>query len=157
MEPGRITVFDATYGRGIFYASWPRLKLLIGADIRILPWVVIPDAFIQKPVWSSWRIVARMGVKPDIVVIDPPWVDRGSSTRRYYGLDLALGGPRLILNEAIKGARELGASHVIIHYKDRVEPEGYGLVKEVFFEPVTRYMKRSRRSPYTWFGLFKRV
>ena len=156
LEPGRLTVFDATYGRGIFYAAWPRPQLLIGADIRVLPWVVDPDTFIPRPAWSSWRVLARMGVKPDIITVDPPWVERGSSKRRYYGLDLALGNPRVILNEAVRGARELGADYIIIHYKDRVEPEGYEIIEEALFEPVTRYMKRSRRGPYTWFGLLER-
>ena len=126
--------------------------MLIGADIAVLRWVVEPDVFIKKPVWSSWRVVEKLGIAPNIVAVDPPWVDRGSSRRVHHGLDRALGTPRVILRYAAEAALRLGSRYLLVHYKDPWIPDGFEVVAELVWKPVTRY----QNTGVTWWGLLKR-
>ena len=151
LEAKSLTVFDITYGEGRFWAA-SRPRVLIGADINMLDWVVKPDVFIPAPAWQSWRIVKKLGIQVDLIVADPPWSDRGSSKRRHFGLDRALGSPRLILEAATRAARELGAKYLLVHFKNRWVPQGFSVVSERTWSPVTRYVQAGT----TWWGLLRR-
>lgn len=152
---GRLTVFDVTYGEGRFYAA-ERPELLIGADIAVLSWVVEPDVFIRKPVWTSWKVVKRLGVKPNMVVVDPPWSERGSSRRRHHGIESALGTPKVILRYAVEACINLDVEYMLIHYRERYVPKGFELVSELLFVPVTRYLNNKLKMT-TWFGVVRRL
>ena len=146
-----IRVFDITYGEGRFWAA-SRPRLLIGADIAILEWIIEPDVFIKKPAWQSWRVLANLDIRVDLVAVDPPWVERGNSKRRHFGLDRALGSPRLILEAAETAARELGAKYLLVHYKNYWIPEGWSIVVHYFWQPMTRYMSAGP----TWWAILTR-
>ena len=149
LEPRDLTVLDLTYGQGRFYAAW-RPRVLIGADIHVHNWVVMPDLFVKAPAWVAWRKIKKVDMRPDIVVVDPPWVERGSSKRRLYGLDLALGTPQIILEAGVKASKELGTRYLLIHFKDRWVPRGWYTIAETRFLYVTRY---NEQNGTTWFGI----
>ncbi len=152
LSPAELVVFDTTYGEGRFWAA-SRPSLLIGADIACLDWVVEPDIFIKKPAWQSWKTVKKLGIHVDVVVVDPPWIERGNSKRRHFGLDKALGSHRLILEAAARATRELGARYLFVHYKTTWVPEGFRVVAEEKWLPVTRYIDYNKENPTTWWGL----
>ena len=152
--------FDATYGEGRFYIAF-RPRVLIGADIRFLEWVVKPDAFILSPVWSSWRYLAKLGVRPEVYVLDPPWQEcvkgngcRGREVggRYHYRASLAVGSPETILGEGVKAAERLGVRYILVHWREEVKLEGWSLTQSVHFKPFL-----PRATEYTsWFGLLRR-
>jgi len=150
-----IVVLDLTYGEGRFWAA-TKPRLLIGADIRVYNWVVDPDIFIKKPAWAAWRIVANLGVRVDIVAVDPPWVHHGSDIRRQFGTVLALGTPEIILESALRAANGLGARYMLVHYKKQWAPKGWEIIDHVRFMPVTRYNNYSKSENTTWFGIMRR-
>ena len=157
---GELIIFDATYGEGRFYTAWPRRPfLLLAADIAILHWEVRPDAFIQLPVWASWRVVERLGVKPDVYVLDPPFRmyerGRGVERRDHYLPRNGLGTPEVILREGVRAASRLQAEWLLIKYAEPVKPEGWVLVAERYFRMFLGPVKVFRE--YTsWVGLFRR-
>ena len=157
LEPFRpVRVLDLTYGRGIFWAALPQ-ALIYGIDIRRLDWVRRPRCFRETTAWA-WRRYASevescLGGSPGLVAVDPPWSERGSSTRRYYGLDRAVGSVDAILGAALHAATHYG-SILLVHLKDRWVPEGFETVEEILWEPVTRYLNAGS---YTWFGLLRRA
>ena len=155
IEARNLLVFDITYGQGRFWAKI-RPRVLIGADVAVLEWVVEPDIFIKKPAWQSWRLVKQLGIRVDLVAVDPPWSDRGSSLRHHFGIDRALGGPKPILEAAACAARELRAQYLLVHYKTRYVPQGFSVVAEMEWLPVTRYIDYSKAKPTTWWGLLRR-
>ncbi len=160
IEPSSMIVFDATYGEGRFYAAWPRRpRLLIGADVRVLRWLVAPDIFISKPVWASWKVLAELNVKPDIYVLDPPFTSHERShrlrPREHYLPRYALGTPEMILRHSLEAAGRLGAEWLLIKYAEPVSPEGWELVTERYFRMIAAPAVVKR--PYTsWLGLFRR-
>lgn len=140
-------VFDTTYGEGRFYGAW-RPEVLIGADVRVLDWVVRPDLFIKLPVWSSWRVLKKLGLESriDLVVVDPPWgVATGSrhGTRPHYYKPL--GSPDLILEEGIKAADRLGCKYVLVHYYKVVNGDGWEIAAAKKFIYFTRYLKQNTK------------
>ena len=161
IEPSSLSIFDATYGEGRFYHAWTRRpKLLVGADIRVLDWVVEPDIFIKKPVWSSWRVLAELNVKPDIYVLDPPFTgwERGHRLRprEHYLPRYALGTPEMILRYGLEAASRLGARYLLVKFKDKLQPEGWELASERYFRMIAAPAVVKR--PYTsWLGLFRRT
>jgi len=148
----RLVVVDATFGEGRFWAA-VRPRLLIAVDPAIPGWVTMPDIYIPKPVWQASRVLEALSVRADLVAVDPPWIERGSSKRRHYGLDRALGSPRLIMEKTIELAEKLGATWLLVHYKTRWIPEGWVAIAEKEWLPVTRYIDYSKQKPTTWWGL----
>lgn len=146
-----LTVFDVTYGEGRFYA-YKRPRLLIGADIAVHRWVVKPDMFIPRPAWSSYKPLQALEATVDMVVVDPPWSVRGNSARRHFGIDMAVGGPEAILWSAAKAAETLDARYLLVHYKQQWLPQGWTIVVEAEWTPVTRYNTESR----TWWTILRR-
>ncbi len=151
-----LRVLDLTYGRGMFWAA--ANTVVVGFDIRILDWVVEPRCFWGKPAWA-WKYYADdieecLGGPPDLVAVDPPWSARGSSTRRYYGLDRAVGDVASILEAAREASMHYNAA-LLVHLKDRWVPESHVILAELYWEPLTRYMNRSRNGPYTWWGVLE--
>ena len=138
-------VFDTTYGEGRFYGAW-RPEVLIGADIRILNWVVTPDFFIKLPVWVSWRSLKKLDIVPDLVVVDPPWGQvtgsRHGTRPHYYS---ALGSPDLILSEGIKAAERLGCRYVLVHYYKVAERENWRLLLAKRFVYFTKFLKQETK------------
>ncbi len=152
-------VFDTTYGEGRFYGAF-RPELLIGADIRVLNWVVEPDLFIKKPVWSSWKVVKKIDIRPDLVVVDPPWGtitgSRHGTRPHYYK---PFGSPEIILEEGIKAAEKLGCNHILIHYYRIVERENWRIINAKRFIYFTRFLKQDTKyNPNTsYFYILKKV
>lgn len=160
LEAREINIFDSTYGEGRFWGAAPRPRLLVGADIRILDWVVEPDVFIKKPVWASWRVVARLGVNVDLYVVDPPFRmqerGKGIKKREHYHPRYALGSTELILREAVNAASRLQARYLLVKYFEPYQPgTGWRLAAQRFFRmllgPAT--VKREFTS---WYGLLER-
>jgi len=154
-------VFDTTYGEGRFWGAW-KPKILIGADVRVLNWVVEPDLFIKKPVWSSWQVLARLGLESriDLVVVDPPWgIITGSrhGTRPHYYKPF--GSPDVILEEGIKAAEKLGCNHVLVHYYRIVERENWRIINAKRFIYFTRFLKQDTKyNPNTsYFYILEKV
>ena len=151
IDARRLTVFDTTYGRGTFWAA-VRPRILIASDVVVHEWVVDPDVFIKKPVWHAAKLLEALEITVDLVAVDPPWSVRGSSTRRYYGVDVAIGSPRLILEKAVDAAVKLGARWLLLHLKEPWTPSGWRLVHEMKWMPITRYMNAGP----TWWGVLER-
>ena len=145
LESGVRIVFDVTFGEGRFWGAW-RPEVLVGADIRVLNWVVVPDLFVRLPVWVSWRSLKKLGIVPDLVVIDPPWgVATGSrhGTRPHYYEPL--GSPDIILEEGIKAAERLGCSRVLVHYYKVVGRGGWRVINLKRFIYFTRFLKQDTK------------
>ena len=94
-------VLDVTYGKGRFYRIY-RPRVLVGADIVRREWEIVPDLFIQKPVWGLRYERELQNYAFDLLVVDPPW---GKPQRREEYSEL-WGTPQLIIDYAIKLARE---------------------------------------------------
>lgn len=154
LQPERLTILDTTFGEGRFYGAW-RPKLLIGSDIRVLNWLVEPDVFIRKPSWSVWRIVSKLGVKPDLIVVDPPFspYERGYEKRKHYMQSLAFGDGKAILEGGLESARKLGCSTVLVHYNELYVPDGWQLVKHIEFLFFTRYLKQDMNNKTLFYVL----
>lgn len=152
IRPKQVTVLDLTYGEGRFWLA-ARPRLLIGADVAVHEWLEKPDIFIPRPAWQAWRIVEELGIHVDIIAVDPPWVARGSARRRHFGLDIAIGGPRLILMAAEEAARRLGAQYILVHYKERWLPRGYTVAIEKEWQPWGRTINLAEGDTTTWWAI----
>lgn len=158
LKPFRqLRVLDLTYGKGLFWKTIPH-ALIYAFDIRRLDWVRRPKCFMKAPAWA-WRhyvniITDCLRGKPDLVAVDPPWATKGTSTRRYYGLDRAFGSIEHILDATVEAARHFN-SYLLVHLKDRYEPRGFDIVTETYFLPITRYLNLHRENPYTWFAILR--
>lgn len=136
-NPEHMVVLDVTYGQGRFYGAW-RPKLLLASDVKIHQWVVEPDWFTKSPSWSVYKKVEKLGVVPDVVVVDPPWTQYIHRRRQQF--NTVYGSPDTILEGGIRTAYRLKARYLLIHYKKYVEPEDWILVDAVEFHPVSRYI-----------------
>jgi len=130
-------VLDVTYGEGRFYA-YKRPEFLVGADPRVWNWVVKPDIFINRPVWSLRRILERINVEFDVVVCDPPRWERGTRYRKRDLFSYVVGGAAAIIDHSFKLASELGVGKLLLHYKDVLR--GRKVVEDVEFLYVARYL-----------------
>lgn len=154
-----IVVLDTTYGEGRFYGAF-RPLLLLGTDIKIHNWVVKPDWFSLVPSWSAWRMVDKLMVSPDLIVVDPPWTSYTHRGRKHYYEYRGLGDAKMVLEGAFITARKLGVRYILIHYKDRVVPRDGRILYEKYFIYVSRYLKNNdiKNNPNkTWFGIIERV
>ena len=141
LQPEKLVVLDVTYGVGRFYGAWyPRL--LIGSDVKIWKWEIVPDVFILQPSWNVWWTVAKLGVKPDLVVVDPPWTNYNHRGRTYY--EYSFGSPDQILKGGLESAAKLGSNHVLVHYNKIVVPRNWSLLRQVEFIYVSRYLKNNQ-------------
>jgi len=143
-----ITIFDVTYGRGSFYATF-KPRILIAADPKIWDWEVKPDIFIPKPAWSSHKVLKKMGLqgKIDLVVIDPPW---GVFDHSYHYMwkhyNFLFGTPRDIIKYGMKAAMELHVDYVLIHYNE-VYCESPFKVRDAYkYIFVSRYLRQDLRN-----------
>ncbi len=155
LKPFRqLHVLDLTYGRGLFWKTMPQ-AVIFAFDIRRLDWVRRPKCFVRAAAWA-WKHyinnIAECLGNIDLVVADPPWVVKGTSTRRHYGLDRAFGSVWHILNAAAEAARYFN-SYLLLHLKDRYKPEGFAIVSQIYFLPMTRYLNLHKPNPYTWWGV----
>ncbi len=157
MEPRGLAVVDTTYGEGRFYLAW-RPRLLLGCDVRILDWKVEPDLFARVPSWGCWRRVGKLGIKPDLVVVDPPFSDRGHKTERHgrpwYNSWAAVGGKRNVLQGGFITAEKLQARYVLVHYNERVKHEGWRIIAEKWWRPRARHLNLD--NTITWWGVLAR-
>ncbi len=152
-------VLDTTYGEGRFYGAW-RPKLLLASDIKIHKWVVEPDWFTISPSWSVWHRVQKLGIRPDLVVIDPPFMERGGKgSRKHYEVTTAFGSPETIIDGGLESAKRLGCKTVLVHYNKLYVPNHWELVKYVEFLFFTRYLKQDTKyNPNTsYFYILKKV
>ena len=106
-------VVDVTYGQGRFYVKL-RPRILIGCDPFIYEWVVTPDIFIKKPVWSLEPILRRLGLEYDVLVVDPPWGDNSYNRRPQF--KRVLGSHRIIVEKAFELAEKLEIPFILLHY-----------------------------------------
>jgi len=146
-------VLDVTYGVGGFWVAG-KPELLIGSDVKVWQWKVVPDVFILSPSWAVHKVIKKLGLESriDLVVIDPPWSSYTHRGRSYY--TYAYGSDRDILMGGLRTARSIGAKYVLIHYREVLIPEGWELIKKVKFIYVSRYLKNNNinTSPNTtWF------
>ena len=149
-------VLDLTYGMGLFWRVY-RPRLIIGVDpfpenSRL--WVVAPDVYCPRAAWQwEWCVkpLLGLGVRIDLVAVDPPWTTQPSSRRRLYGK--RVGTVRLILEAAAAAAAKL-QSPLLVHYKSRWVPEGFEVLAERLFRAVYRAKGRDET---TWFAVMKPV
>ena len=139
-------VLDVTYGKGRFYRIY-RPSTLIGADIKKWEWEIAPDVFIQKAVWSLRYEEKLKNYTFDVVIVDPPW---GQRQRRAEYSEL-VGTPELIIEYAIRLARERGIRFVLVHYNKLLKEE---IIENVAFKLWTRYLN-VRDHLITYFTLYK--
>ena len=142
-------VLDVTYGVGRFYKI-RRPSFLVGADPVKRDWVIKPDIFFQKPVWSLRFEKALENYSFDVLVVDPPW---GLPQRRKEYSDL-LGTPQIIIDYALKLARERCIKYVLVHYNKILS--GIEIVENIGFKPWTRYLN-IRDHLVTYFTLYRVV
>ncbi len=156
LQPENLVILDTTFGEGRFYGAW-RPKLLLGSDIRILRWIVQPDWFTLSPSWSVWTRVQKLGVKPDIVIVDPPFspYTRGTEGRKHYLPVTGFGSPTSILEGGLESAKRLGCNTVLVHFNELYIPKGWKLEKQVGFLFLTRYLKQDMNNK-TYFYILKR-
>ena len=153
----KLVVLDVTYGEGRFYGAW-RPRLLLGSDIRIHRWIVKPDWFTICTSWSVWNRVQKLGIKPDLVVVDPPWFSFTHRGRNYY--NYSFGSPEQILIGGLESAAKLGSNHVLVHYNKIVVPRNWSLLRQVEFIYVSRYLKNNQINTNpnkTYFYILKKV
>ena len=140
-------IFDVTYGEGRFYGYFRNeIDLLVGADVGVWDWVVEPDLFIRKPVWSSYKVLKKLGLKPSLIVVDPPF-QRGVRYNKRKMFSYVLGGPHIIVESAIKACRELSSKHVLIHW-DRIETFNRKLVAAKGCKICARYLHDTNQPSY---------
>ena len=140
-------IFDCTYGEGRFYGYFrDKIDLLVGADVEIWSWVVEPDLFVKKPVWSSYKVLKKLGLKPSLLIVDPPF----SKWYRYEKRQLyhyVWAGAWTIVEYAVKAAEALHVKHVLVHW-DRVETFNKRLLSVKAFKPFTRYLNERYEPTY---------
>ena len=139
-------VLDVTFGVGRFYKI-QRPKLLVGADIKKREWIVVPDIFIQKPVWGLRYEKQLEQLQFDLLVVDPPW---GQAQRRTEYSEV-VGTPEIIIEYAMKLAKELSIRYVLVHYNKLLK--NLDVVENVAFKPWTRYL--NSQNTITYFTLYK--
>ena len=146
LQPEQLIILDVTFGEGRFYGAW-RPKLLLGSDIKVYNWVVVPDWFTKCPSWSAWIRVQKLGIKPDLVVVDPPFssYEGGYEKRKHYMQSLAFGNGKTILEGGLETAKQLGCKNALIHYNKLYVPNDWQLVKYVEFLFFTRYLKQDTK------------
>ena len=154
LEPRGLTVVDVTYGEGRFYLAW-RPRLLLGCDVRLLKWKVEPDWFALTPSWACWTRVEKLALETDLVVVDPPFSERGHRSwkhgRPHYNIWAAVGGKENVLRGGFRTAEQLGTPNILVHYNERVEPEGWQIIAEKWWRPRTRYLNLD--DTITWWGV----
>ena len=148
-------VLDVTFGEGRFYGAW-RPKVLLGTDIRVLDWVVDPDWFARCPSWSAWARVKKLGVKPDLIVVDPPFTRNSMALRRHFQLNRALGDEKMILDGAVTTAVKLGTRVLLVHFNDLYIPRGWELSEAIKFKFYARRTTQ-RGDNYTYFYIMHYV
>ena len=145
-------VLDVTYGRGRFYKIY-RPRLLVGADPVKREWIVKPDLFFQKSVWSLRYEKELQNYMFDLIVVDPPWGD--TTYRRRPEYREALGTPDLIIEYALKLARERDIRFVLVHYNKVPKLDGMEIIENIAFRPVARYLNVDLERFITYFTLYK--
>jgi len=145
-------VLDVTYGRGRFYA-YRRPRFLVGADPKVWEWVVVPDVFIPKPVWSLKDVVSRLGIKFDVVVCDPPAWNNDVVYNKRDEYSYVLGSAKMIIENTFRLAKEIDVKYVLLHYKDTLN---YEVVEDVIFKYFARYLYNENKN-ITHFTLYKVV
>lgn len=146
-------ILDVTYGRGRFYKVY-RPKLLVGCDPVIWEWVVNPDIFIRRPVWGVYDVLKKINYfNFDIIVVDPPFGQRGSKRPEYF-TEHALGGPDFIISCAFELATRIKTPYVLLHYKKRTRVPNWDIVKTIKFQYFARYLKNPETNN-TYFILYE--
>jgi len=139
-DPEKLVVLDTTYGVGKFYCAW-HPKVLIGSDVKIWRWEIVPDLFMLQTSWNAWWALRKLGIKPDLVIVDPPFSNYNHRGKTWYSY--SFGTPEQILRGGLESARKLGVEYALVHY-DKIEaPSGWKLVKAVKFIYVSRYLKNN--------------
>ena len=154
------SVVDLTFGLGKFWSCW-RPPLLVGYDVRRLPWVVEPDVFRLGPAWAAWWDLREGRVpRPDLVAVDPPWQQcrkgngcrpaiRGVGSSWWFRVSRAVGTPELILESAARVAVEAGVP-LLVHFEREWVPAGFSLVVGVWWRPS---LPRASPGYRTWWGI----
>jgi len=142
-------VFDVTYGGGRFYGYFRRdIDLLIGADVEVWSWVVEPDIFIKKPAWQSYKVLKKLGLRPTLIVVDPPFSKDVKYNKRSM-FSYVFGGPYLIIESAIKAAEELSTRYVLVHW-DRIESFGKKVIAVKGHKKCARYLHDTNKPTYLY-------
>jgi len=144
-------VLDVTYGRGRFY-YYKRPSFLVGADPKVWEWIVIPDIFIPRPVWSLKPVLEKLDIDFDVVVFDPPAWNPNTYYNRRDEYSYILGTARLIIEKTIELARDLGIKYMLLHYNKVLELE---VVENIKFKYVSRYLNNEKLDKTTFFTLYK--
>jgi len=140
-------IFDVTYGEGRFYGYFRNeIDLLVGADVGVWDWVVEPDLFIRRPVWSSYKVLKKLGLKPSLLVVDPPFRRNVRYNKREM-FSLLWGGPWIIVESAIKAAEALHVKHVLVHW-DRIETFNKKLILAKGHKKCARYLHDTNQPSY---------
>lgn len=151
------TIIDCTYGEGRFY-GYRKPEILIGIDPLLLKWKVVPDIFINKPVWAVANILNELSITADLVVCDPPFgtiKGGGYNKRKHFGY--MFGGPETIIHYSFRLADTVLADYFLLHYKKPIEPENWTEVKRIAFRYFTRFLtQKGEPNHMTYFQLFKR-
>ncbi|MHC1627726.1 MAG: hypothetical protein ACXQTI_02705 [Candidatus Nezhaarchaeales archaeon] len=152
---GGTRVLDVTYGEGRFYKLF-KPRLLVGCDVAVYDWLVAPDLFILKPVWAVYEVLRKSNLTEfDVLVVDPPW-GANHHKRPQFNLANAWGTPRIIVDEAFKLAEKLGTSHLLLHFSEVVEKQGWTRVRAIEFTFASRCLSNPGFSRSTYFMLFRR-
>lgn len=130
-------VLDVTYGQGRFYA-YKRPFLLVGADVKVWDWIVVPDFFILRPVWSLKQVLEKVNMEFDVIVCDPPAWNKGVHYNKRDMFSYVVGTSELIIKYAIKLTRELGVRYMLLHYNKVLD--NMKIVDNVEFVYVARYL-----------------
>jgi len=144
----RFKVLDLTYGQGIFWYALPQ-AVVVGFDVKELKHVREPYLFYHDDCGKWWMYLTPLIWSFDLVVADPPWAKYAFRTRKHFKGD---GEEERILNIG-KWVSEVFHAPLLVHYKERWVPEGFEVVKEVWFQGRHRYSKKPKP---TWFGVLRR-
>ena len=145
------SVLDVTYGRGRFY-YYMKPEFLVGADVKVWGWIVKPDIFIQKPVWALDKILNKINIKFDVLVVDPPAWSKGVSYNKREEYSYILGTPELIINEAIKLAKKHEIPYILLHFNKLLDK--LPIIENIEFRYVARYLNNPNFKT-TYFTLYK--
>ncbi len=143
-----IVILDLTYGQGIFYYSIKGKAMVYALDIRHLKWVIKPYRFMLKSC-EHWREFGLESV--DVIVVDPPFspYKRGWERRKHYEENCSV---VKCINEGLKAAEHYSRP-LLVHYPFRVQPYGWDVSAEVWFQGWTRLSKLPKP---TWFGILRK-
>lgn len=143
-------VLDVTYGEGRFYC-YRKPKLLVGADPYVQEWTVKPDMFIPRPVWSLFSILKDVNIGFDVLVCDPPQWNEGVCYHKRKVYSLVVGDAKLIINESIKLAKQLGIEHMLLHWNKVLD---LPIVENKRFLYFARYLHNEGKNT-TYFTIYK--